>query len=63
MGTSPCPIAGHRLGPALLRRLEGICLQRWGRMQEQLRLCYPNIQLQPPLAELKQIFKAAAKAG
>ena len=43
--------------------MEGICLQRWARMQEQLRACYPGITLHPPLAQLKQIFQAAARAG
>ena len=43
-------------------RLEGICLQRWGRMQEQVRLCYPGIALQPPVEELRRMFQAAAKA-
>ena len=40
-------------------RLEGICLQRWARMGEQLAACYRGIVLAPTLAELRRLFQQA----
>lgn len=48
--------------PHLTRRLEGICLERWGRMEGQLAACYQGIQLRPPPAELRRWFRAARQA-
>jgi hypothetical protein len=47
----------------LCRRLERICLERWQRMEEQLRQCYSGIELRPPLVELRRMFLAAAVTG
>lgn len=44
-------------------RLERVCLERWGRMEEQLRQCYSGIELKPPPAELRRWFQAAKAAG
>lgn len=46
----------------MLRRLEAICLERWGRMEQQLAACYPGLQLRPPPAELRRWFGAARSA-
>lgn len=46
-----------------LHRLEGICLERWGRMEGQLAACYQGMQLRPPPAELRRWFRAARQAG
>ena len=43
-------------------RLESICLQRWGRMDDQLRQCYKGVELRPPLEELRRMFAAAKRA-
>ncbi|KAI3433569.1 hypothetical protein D9Q98_003380 [Chlorella vulgaris] len=44
-------------------KLERICLERWQRMEEQLRQCYSGIDLRPPLVELRRMFLAAAVTG
>lgn len=56
----PSPVLRARLTPC---RLERICLERWGRMEEQMRLCYSGIELRPPLSELRRMFRAAKGAG
>ncbi|PRW58682.1 exocyst complex component SEC3A [Chlorella sorokiniana] len=44
-------------------KLEGICLERWGRMEGQLAACYQGMQLRPPPSELRRWFRAARQAA
>ena len=46
-------------GAALRCRLEGTCLERWARLDEQLAACYRGIALAPTLAELRRLFQQA----
>lgn len=46
------------LAAAVWARLQAELLQRYGRLEEQLALCYPALRLAPSPAELQALFAA-----